>query len=445
MARPRHRGHPFMSLAAALGVMFCASARADIQPQTQTVVLQPRPLTDPACAMVETDGKQTHQYTTAAAQGDLFEFGDPVPPGAILKEIVVRFDMLATCEPSNLLQVNLNPNMPGVNPAETLIGTFGSTGSTTVCASKRYTQIAVGPLSLSIPAFTPYVRSGLNVLEVTELGPGCPDVRIDKVQIEVSYYVDAPGISFELSAASDPKERSILTNKFRGDDDYISNAQRAVQPTPFWGKDNHVLIRGVAMNPDGTPYANQTVYLRPVDPPDPASYVYPGESHRGDNTGGVIRGFIDVPQYHGQWLWVVTTDGNGAFSATLGTEANYAGDNQQIEASAIPLQYPYSQDRCTPAIGCYTSGVITAWRRIYIENDHMFRAGAFLTQDAAPGDTRLHVSDGNPFQNAGVHNPIPVLLIHAPTGAGDTFYQEAHNAENVTGPRTARELQIGRA
>ncbi|HYU25454.1 MAG TPA: hypothetical protein VEO74_09645, partial [Thermoanaerobaculia bacterium] len=198
----RGRRHPFIPFAATIAMMLSASAHADIQPRTEIIVLQPRPLTTTGCAMVETDGKTTHSYTTAAAQGGIFEFYDPLPPGAILNDIVVFFDTLATCMPSNLLQVNLNPNTPGVNPDDTLVGIFGSQGSTTVCASAKYIEMGIGPLSLTLPAVVPYVRGGLNALTVVERGPGCPDVRIDKVQIVVSYYVDAPTVLFELSATS---------------------------------------------------------------------------------------------------------------------------------------------------------------------------------------------------------------------------------------------------
>lgn len=445
MARRDHRGRQFIILAVTLVVAFAIDVRADLQPQIATVVLQPKTLTATGCAMIETDGTSTHSYTTVAAQGGVFIFDDPVPPGAIVNDIAVYFDTLATCLPSNSIQVNLNPNTPGVQPYETLIGRFGSMGSTTVCASAHFSEIAIGPLSLLIPAIAPYVRGGPNILQVSEVGSGCADVRIDKVRIDVSYYTNAPAIVFDLSATSDIKQRSILMHKFRADDDYISDAQKAVQPTSLWQRDNHVLIRGQALNPDGTPFANQTIYLRPIDPPDPAPYVPAGLSHRDDNTLGDVHGFIDVLPYYNVWLWPITTDRAGRFSATLAMEPFWAGDNEQVEASAIPLRYPISQDRCGPGIGCYTSGVLTSWRRIYIEYDTMFASGSFLRADVSPGDDHISVYHAGPFANASRKNPISVTFIHSGLLAGGVPYAQTRNVIGVSGGRRRPVLHLDAA
>ena len=427
----------FLKFLSAFVILVCASPlHADVLPRIASVTLQPKTLTIDAteCVMKDPDGTEIRSYTTVAAQNGIFEFNDPVPPGAMIYSIAVYFRTLATCTPSNLIQVDLNRYLPGVNPADTLLGIIPAQGSTTSCQIARFTDSFGGSRHLLTPLVMPYVAGGVNTLYVQELGPGCPDTRIDKVQIDVSYYVEAPLISFDLSAGSDIKQRTVLMQKYRSDDDYISDFQKAVQPTPYWGKDNHVVITGHAVNPDGTPYANQTIYLRTIDPPDLADYVPAGESHRFDNFGGVHSFVGDVILYPYNWD-LVATDQNGAFKATLGTEWQWAGNNQQVEASAVYLPYDDTRDRCTPALMCYTSGVITAWRRIYVENDHMFRSGAFLTLNAAVGDTHIAVSDGAPFQNASHRHPLPVLFIHAPTFPGDTYYKELHLVVGVAGSR----------
>jgi len=423
----------WVGVAVALAI---SSARGDVQPQVATITIQPRTLTaaPPECQMTAADGTKTWSYTTAAAENGVFFFTDPLPTGALLYTITVDIARLATCQPANLLSVTLNPQVPGVDPAVTQLGSAASQGSVTICSLAQFSGGRVGGTSLITPDVTPYVRGGTNEIHVAEVGSDC-SVRIDTVTVTIRYFDPAqtPRVLFDLSASSDERQRSILMHKFRSDDSYLSDFQNAV-PLP-WVKDNHVMITGFVMNPDGTPYANQSLYLRAVDPPDPSDYVPPAESHRSDDPFGWY-GFVGNIYSAGFYWQTLLTDAAGHFSAVLGTEPSFAGSNQQIEASAVFLPYLPIKDRCTPSLACYTSGIISAWRRIYIENDRMFRAGAFVTRNAAVGDRQVEVSDGTPFAHASHRHPLSVLFIHAPAFPGDTYRQEAHTIDGVSGHGT---------
>lgn len=71
----------------------------------------------------------------------------------------------------------------------------------------------------------------------------------------------------------------------------------------------------------------------------------------------------------------------------------YAGDNYIVRATCVDAQNkPFNDDSGVtadptadagiPAIHIKETALLTAWKRVYIETDKMFRVGADLTQDA---------------------------------------------------------------
>jgi hypothetical protein len=177
-------------------------------------------------------------------------------------------------------------------------------------------------------------------------------------------------------------------------------------------------IKGTLLGAPST-VGGRTVYLRVIDPPDRSVYVPAGAQQPNDNSESVTA-YPRIPAS-------VTTDSDGRFAATLLITSQHAGDNYQVEASIDPSISSNSSYECGP--GCFRSGTITAWKRVYVERDRMFRAGAFLTQDVTPctgsgcpATTVIRVNNARDVAGA-----RRLRLMHAPRfdGAGlPTYYSE---------------------
>lgn len=166
----------------------------------------------------------------------------------------------------------------------------------------------------------------------------------------------------------------VWISKGRADDQY---------PSPYQSADHQITITAEAG-------PNRTVYFRVVDPPDLAPYA-----------DGLWTGFwcdnkdVSTTNNHGK-LWdaassswkdivSVTANEHGVASTILETTDRYAGDNYIVQASYDA----WSLTNATKALA--QTGVITAWKRIYVEKDMMFRQGGILKNDAFQNDTYLTV------------------------------------------------------
>jgi hypothetical protein len=394
---------------------------APVPKQTVQLVLHPQNQVAPACPMKSAyDGSPLTAYSTADAENNVFTFADFLPsPTAVLTEVSVALSTLGQCSTPNTLAVYINKEFPGVHPYYTTVGTdYASSMSTSGCGdSQQFARTAriTGPLIT--PSITPYNRGGTNVINVIEQPTGTCSVFIEDVTVTLHYYDNLPVIAFELSAATAEDERKVLMNRWRTETLYAypSSAQQdaaTIDHDPISSvvqRDHHIRIKGTITNQSGTPLPNADFYIRVVDPPDPSTYVPAAEVHRGDN----LRATSIIAGSHPTWGWAsMTADAEGRFSAVLPTTSSAAGDNVQLEASAAWLPYLASEARCTPALGCYTSGVLTAWRRLYVERDRMLRKGSFLTQDALPGVNTLSVVSTADFSGASASAPIAAILIH---------------------------------
>ena len=124
--------------------------------------------------------------------------------------------------------------------------------------------------------------------------------------------------------------------------------------------------------------AGSTVYLRVADPPDSAPYGLPAPRPRNDNAdsgAGTIFG--------GKTATVVLP-ATGILNVPLRTTDTVAGDNYEVLASADEALHTDPDFVCNATTNCQKTPVITAWKRIYVETDRMFRHGAYLTADVAP-------------------------------------------------------------
>lgn len=409
------------SLALAIVVAWSAFG-ATIQERTVQLVLFPQNQVAPTCPMkTAVSGSPTTAYSTAVDEGNAFQFSDFLPTStAVLSRVSVTLSTLGQCSTPNQFSVHLNQGFAGVDPLYTTIGTYvaPSTWTSGCTDSKRFEESERGGPSLITPTITPYVRGGQNVINVYEQPTGTCSSFIEYVTVTLFYYDDLPVITFDLSPATSEDQRKVLMNRWRTEAvyGYPSTEQQAAATVDHLPdsyalqRDSHVRIRGTATTATGAPVPNLDFYIRVIDPPDPSTYMPAAERHRGDNVRGQYNLFTrDFEQY----LWQrMSTDANGVFQDVLQTQASGAGDNIQLEASAAWLPYPEQQDRCTPALGCYKSGVLTAWRRLYIERDRMFRRGTFLKADAVAGATTLSVVDASQFSGASVASPIAAILVH---------------------------------
>lgn len=197
--------------------------------------------------------------------------------------------------------------------------------------------------------------------------------------IEVEVLPTLP-IIFELDDASPPDQRTVLIARHRDDASYISSAQT---------HDGRLRVRANAGKP------GRSIYFRVVDPPDSAAYIPVADRRPNDNKGSSGR----LSETH------AIANASGIVETELIITDRYAGDNYRVEASADP------SFGC--GAGCARTGVITAWKRVYVEKDEMFREGSTLAADAPAGARTIRVHDRRQFRRSDT-----VRLIHAPFREG---------------------------
>lgn len=214
---------------------------------------------------------------------------------------------------------------------------------------------------------------------------------------EITFELADPPALFFFGATTTGR---VLTHKYRSDDAY---------PSPLQTEDGKIRVEGLVTDVAGRfGIPGRKVYFRLIDPPDTADYVVKaGDARVGDN--------IDGPgKLNGDATATDTSDANGKVSVTLEITDHAAGDNYQVEASFDP------NFTCSP-MPCQNqkSIVYTAWKRVYVEVNKMYRRSAFLTWPVVPGDKTLLVSDVRPFPSP----PFDALLVHGPApGSGSSAF-----------------------
>ena len=211
---------------------------------------------------------------------------------------------------------------------------------------------------------------------------------VDNIAVTFQSVVPPVTIQFDLGVNAPEKHRRVLTHKYRQDDEY---------PSPAQHEDGKIEIRvKVTDKSDGTPAAGRKVYFRVVDPPDESPYTPQAEQLDNDNADVWNEGSVGVVTPTS-----ATSDSDGVVSTALFITSQYAGDNYAVEASPDPE---------FPAGKVTRSGVLTAWKRVYLEQNRMFRRGTLLTSNVAPGDTTIAIADQRPFPRP----PFQVKLVHGP-------------------------------
>ena len=197
-----------------------------------------------------------------------------------------------------------------------------------------------------------------------------------------------------------PEDGKILISKAVWDIGYPSALQLASSTA------GHTEIRIAGTRRDAITLLPRpgTVYLRVTDPPDAAAYRG-ADALDGDNDGPIAT-------INGATSTAIQTDGQGRFKATLVATSQVAGDNYQVVGSADP------SFNCGSA--CRRTSLFTLWKRIYVEEQRMFRRGAFLNNLAEAGTNEIHIDDPVPFQGLAAGEVLQ--LVHAESGVGEGFY-----------------------
>lgn len=155
------------------------------------------------------------------------------------------------------------------------------------------------------------------------------------------------------------------------------------------------------------PASGQEVFFRIKDPDDPSPYET--DTTQDDNFGGAIGsrailGSAGVTN-PSPGVWKASSDSNGLIIVTLQIpgsannpagpdyKAAAAGDNYQIEASFDDfVSNPNPQY-------LVVSPIFSAWKRVYIEKDRIYRKGGLLVEDCISCSTLLAASSSNVKKN----------------------------------------------
>lgn len=223
----------------------------------------------------------------------------------------------------------------------------------------------------------------LTPLAATTCPPRLPNVDLSFVlagEASSLRQVPDPRITIEPSAPT-----RVWIRKTRIDDTY---------PTPLQPANRRITITAKVTPPPNPP---RTIYFRVVDPPEVSPYADGTvigawcDNRDTSATSGIFTSGSNVDS-------AATDPSTGQASVELQVTDHFAGDNYVCQASFDR----WDLSNTTKALA--QTGVITAWKRAYIEKDKMFRQGGLLSQDATPGNTSIRVRDWATLPN------VPVCL-----------------------------------
>jgi hypothetical protein len=206
-----------------------------------------------------------------------------------------------------------------------------------------------------------------------------------------------------FDAASGPDDSKILISRAVWDVGYPSRFQLV----PDGAGNPRIKIAGTLRDRFSGQGTSGPVFLRVEDPPDPAPYRG-ADSHSGDNDGGAAS-------FNGSATAALQADAQGRFETELVVSSTTAGDNYVVVGSTN------AQFGCggTP---CPRSPVFTLWKRIYVEEQQMFRRGTFVSDEVIPGTFEIPVHEEKPFQRLAAGQMLQ--LVHAESGLGEGFYSD---------------------
>ena len=202
-------------------------------------------------------------------------------------------------------------------------------------------------------------------------------------------------------------------------------------------------FRGAVSNDAAGTSLESDIWLRVVDPADPSLYMptHPPNDNRDPQPRGVLmpRSCADSScrAAPGAPLRVRSSPG-GVVEVELEGTDRYAGDNYYLEASFDP-SFTCATSGTEGANACARSGLVTAWKRVFIEKRRALKNGLFLAEDANAGDsyiiTRGNRWRGNRKRTDAIAKNETIIIVHAPqldrTDVDAGWYAETHTVLSV--------------
>ncbi len=292
-----------------------------------------------------------------------------------------------------VFSVDLNGTM--IAPEHTLsINNCGCVGQTCLLEDFLSTE--------NLNGFTGYVPGGMNTFGF-DIATGA--ICVEKVTLTLTYQ-PFQQFDFSITDAAPAEDRHVI----------LSNLHSGYQYPRYQalgGQDSAVPMFVRARGPSRQYEAGLTVYLRVDDPADSAAYMNLSGNvlaHANDNDGpAALLDGNGITASATAGVYQATSGANGEIDFTLRLQSGTAaGDNYQIEASFDPT---------FPAGATTKSGMLTAWKRVFVEKHLMLRNGMFLTRDAHAGETTIRVNGNHYNGNQGRHRLSAgdqIVLVHGP-------------------------------
>ena len=201
----------------------------------------------------------------------------------------------------------------------------------------------------------------------------------DKVTGELYYYVAEATRVLRL-----PDPRIKLDARIAGGNKKVLISKRGTGDTyplaPLQTADAQIKI---PFEVQGKISSATTVYIRLIDPKDTAPYATGGANdNRDPNKNGGAGASTFQNCLSATSVTVQPSDPHGEVTLTITNQ--YAGDNYQVGFSFKPTFLTDPAEK--PAA---ITGILTAWKRVYIERDKMFRRGGLLYKNAQVGETAI--------------------------------------------------------
>lgn len=381
----RFRAYPGGALLRLVGLALAVLAARITTAEQVTVSIKPDLVSGPrGCASTSGPGCGWRSAVSGDVISSLLhisspctDFSDPVPPHSKVTSIDLRFSYVRDSAPAVVEFTQFS------SKGASFIGAFSRVDEQVQSSCREpYGQLTLETITgETYPDGIPtYTYGGRNYIGITSQA----SVSVEFLDIIINYK-PPPKVEFDITSATDERERRVLIRQWRSDYRYFASAQAIVAPDSNGSRDGRIRIAGT-LTDDGARVPDKTVYLRVVDPPDTAQYVPVAARRRGDNADR--PGALEKAS--------VTTDANGRFETVLTVTSFASGDNYQVEGSVIPGFL--GQATCDKANACTQSGILTAWKRAVLEPARMFRRGSYVGVSAAAGALVVDVVDVSPFK-----------------------------------------------
>jgi hypothetical protein len=357
-------------------------------------------------------------------------FDDHLPVGSRVRAMTIRLSTQRECAPFGSDPVRLDVYFNG-HQMRVLNNQFIPTGFNCNCPNTADLILtdtdSPGDLTDDF-----YNHGGENA--VTVIGTaGTGTLRVVDGSVGLSYSPPWT-IGFNIAPTIPEADRRILLSNF--------DPRYPLPPFQTPGEiSRQVNVRAHVTNAiTGLPAVNLTMHFRGLDPPDAAPYMnlpVPNTLAHTDDNFCPLQPCL--PKMWGSRVGVsdpgtavINTDQNGNVEFQLSLNClNFwqcstvaAGDNYQIEMSA---------DRNFARSA--KSGVMTVWKRVFVEKHRMLRDSLPLARYSPQGTTEVHVTRNRWRNGSRISAGDAVALVHAPSydraDVANGWYFEFHRVASV--------------